>query len=70
MVNNMTFQERCARFKRNSEKETNIYIYVYRTIFLDKKIQEYEREENMFAMKEKERPKDHRCAKRMIKKEQ
>lgn len=38
----MTFEERCERFQRNTKKETNQFKRVYRVIFLEKKIHEYE----------------------------
>lgn len=41
----MDFNKRCERFKKNTEKETNIFKYVYRVVFLKKKIQEHEKEE-------------------------
>lgn len=50
----MDFEERCERFKKNTEKETNIFKYIYRVIFLNKKIEEYESieaEENEYSKK-------------------
>lgn len=41
----MTFDERCERFVKNSAKEHNRYRFVYRVIFLNKKIEEHEKEE-------------------------
>lgn len=47
----MTFEERCARFEKNTEKETDIYKYVCRTVFLEKKKQEQkELEDSLFAI--------------------
>ena len=41
----MDFEERCKRFKKNTEKETNVFKYIYRVIFLNKKIDEFQRGE-------------------------
>ena len=49
----MTFEERCERFVRNSEKEHNKFKFVYRVIFLNKKIKEYEAEESLFSTSKK-----------------
>ena len=38
----MTFEERCERFVKNSKNEHNKFRFVYRVIFLNKKIQDYE----------------------------
>ncbi len=41
----MTFEERCERFVKNSKNEHNRFRFVYRVIFLNKKIKEHEKEE-------------------------
>lgn len=68
----MTFEERCERFRKNTEKETNIFKYIYRIIFLNKKIEQYNKEEFLFGNYNipYERPKDHPKAKQIINKEQ
>ena len=65
----MTFEERCERFVKNSAKEHNRYRFVYRVIFLNKKIEEHEKEEMEFQeeLPKKERPKDHAKARLMLK---
>ena len=49
----MTFKERCKRFERNSQKENNIFKYIARLIFLNKKIDEHNEEIKMFELEEK-----------------
>jgi hypothetical protein len=68
----MTFEERCERFKRKTEQEQNIFRKIYRTIFLNKKIEIHEKDENMFKLNDTiyKRPKDHCKAKQIINKEQ
>ena len=65
----MTFEERCKRFVKNSKNEHNRFKFVYRVIFLNKKIMEYEKEENDLSMPKikKERPKEKSTAKQITK---
>ena len=49
----MTFEERCERFVKNSAKEHNKFKFVYRVIFLNKKIKEYEAEESLLGTSKK-----------------
>lgn len=56
----MTFEEKCAKFEKNTENEKDIYKKVYRTVFLEKKKQEQSELENslftiMLQKEEKER---------------
>ena len=60
----MTFEERCERFVRNSAKEHNRYRFVYRVIFLNKKIKEHE--EDSFSQESKKRVGELLEYKRMI----
>lgn len=61
----MTFEERCERFVRNSKNEHNRFKFVYRVIFLNKKINEYEAEESLLNA-EKERVGDLQKYKKML----
>ena len=67
-VDIMTFEERCERFLEKTEEEANIFKYVCRVVFLNKKISDYEREFYAFD-KEKlimSRPKDRKSCKQII----
>ena len=46
----MTFEERCKRFEENTKKEKNIFKYVCRVGFLNRKKSEYrEEDENLIT---------------------
>lgn len=64
----MTFEERCERFVENTKNEHNRFKFVCRVAFLNKKIQEYEREYYEFDREKliQNRPKDHKACKQII----
>lgn len=65
----MTFEERCERFRRKTDEEINHFKRVYRTSFLNQKIEEKKKEDFEFEKirVQVKRPKEHSNTKKILK---